>query len=155
LVMSTLHTNSATETLTRLLNMGVATFNVATSVSLIIAQRLARKLCDNCKRPQPALPESIMAEQGLDQLELAANEMTLFSAQGCEQCRDGYRGRIGIYETLAVTERLAEVIMNGASSMETLAAARDEGFKTLRYNALRKVASGVISLEEANRVTRQ
>ena len=155
LVLSTLHTNSATETLTRLLNMGVATFNVATSVSLIIAQRLARKLCDNCKRPQPALPESIMAEQGLDQLELAANEMTLFSAQGCEQCRDGYRGRIGIYETLAVTERLAEVIMNGASSMETLAAARDEGFKTLRYNALRKVASGVISLEEANRVTRQ
>jgi len=155
LVLSTLHTNSATETLTRLLNMGVATFNVATSVSLIIAQRLARKLCDSCKSPLAPLPEAIVAEQGLDQLELAASEFTLFGAQGCEQCRDGYRGRIGIYETLAVTERLAEVIMSGASSLETLAAAKAEGFKTLRHNALRKVAAGIISLEEANRITRQ
>lgn len=155
LVLSTLHTNSATETLTRLLNMGVATFNVATSVSLIIAQRLARKLCDNCKTAQPSLPVTILAEQGLDQLALDASELTLYSAEGCEQCRDGYRGRIGIYETLAISERLAAVIMSGASSLETLAAAKAEGFKTLRYNALRKVAAGIISLEEANRITRQ
>lgn len=155
LVLSTLHTNSATETLTRLLNMGVATFNVATSVSLIIAQRLARKLCDNCKVPLAELPPAIVAEQGLDQLEIDVAAMTLFTAAGCDQCRDGYRGRIGIYETLAVTEQLAEVIMQGASSIETLAAAKAEGFKTLRHNALRKVAAGLISLEEANRVTRQ
>ncbi len=155
LVLSTLHTNSATETLTRLLNMGVATFNVATSVSLIIAQRLARKLCENCKGPLAELPPAIVAEQGLDQLEIDVAAMTLFTAAGCDQCRDGYRGRIGIYETLAVTEQLAEVIMQGASSIETLAAAKAEGFKTLRHNALRKVAAGLISLEEANRVTRQ
>ncbi|TFH68431.1 type IV-A pilus assembly ATPase PilB [Gammaproteobacteria bacterium LSUCC0057] len=155
LVLSTLHTNSATETLTRLLNMGVATFNVATSVSLIIAQRLARKLCENCKVPLAELPPAIVAEQGLDQLEIDVAAMTLFTAAGCDQCRDGYRGRIGIYETLAVTEQLAEVIMQGASSIETLAAAKAEGFKTLRHNALRKVAAGLISLEEANRVTRQ
>ena len=154
LVLSTLHTNSAAETLTRLLNMGVATFNVATSVSLIIAQRLARKLCENCKVVQPALPAEIGIEQGLDQLNIEPEAMTLFTARGCKQCRDGYRGRIGIYETLAVTESLAEKIMHGASSLETLKAAKAEGFKTLRHNALRKVAAGIISLEEANRVTR-
>lgn len=154
LVLSTLHTNSAAETLTRLLNMGVATFNVATSVSLIIAQRLARKLCESCKVVQPALPAEIVIEQGLDQLNIEPEAMRLFTARGCKQCRDGYRGRIGIYETLAVTESLAEKIMHGASSLETLKAAKAEGFKTLRHNALRKVAAGIISLEEANRVTR-
>lgn len=154
LVLSTLHTNSAAETLTRLLNMGVATFNVATSVSLIIAQRLARKLCDNCKVAQPTLPAEIILEQGLDQLDIEPEAMKLFTARGCEQCRDGYRGRIGIYETLAVTESLAEKIMHGASSLDTLKAAKAEGFRTLRHNALRKVAAGIISLEEANRVTR-
>ena len=103
LVLSTLHTNNAPETLTRLLNMGVPAFNVATSVSLIIAQRLGRKLCLTCRLPLPDLPDHILAEQGFDDIGINRKDITLFKAVGCPDCTSGYKGRIGIYEILKIS----------------------------------------------------
>lgn len=154
LVLSTLHTNSAPETLTRLLNMGVPAFNVATSVSLIIAQRLARRLCGKCKQPYEDIPDRILSEEGLDTLSIPREEMQLFRPVGCKQCSNGYKGRVGIYEVLKITPAITRLILEGGNSLEIASKAAEEGFRTLRQSALRKVASGVISLEEANRVTK-
>lgn len=154
LVLSTLHTNSAPETLTRLLNMGVPAFNVATSVSLIIAQRLARRLCSKCKQPYEDIPDRILSEEGLDTLSIPREEMQLFRPVGCKQCSNGYKGRVGIYEVLKITPAITRLILEGGNSLEIASKAAEEGFRTLRQSALRKVASGVISLEEANRVTK-
>lgn len=158
LVLSTLHTNSAAETLTRLLNMGVPTFNVATTVSLIIAQRLARKLCTSCRIPMKDIPEDIFEEEGLteDNIQLPKQEWQLFQPnnKGCSKCSKGYKGRIGVYEVVRITPRISHLIMEGSNSLEIAAAAKEEGFNNLRISALRKVATGLISLEEANRVTK-
>ncbi|MCK9563736.1 MAG: type IV-A pilus assembly ATPase PilB [Bacteroidales bacterium] len=154
LVLSTLHTNSAPETLTRLLNMGVPAFNVATSVSLIIAQRLARRLCVKCRQPYEDIPERILAEEGLDTLGVPREEIQLFHPVGCKQCTNGYKGRVGIYEVLKVTPAITRLILEGGNSLEIAAKATEEGFRSLRQSALRKVVSGAISLEEANRVTK-
>ncbi|MCL4135504.1 UNVERIFIED_CONTAM: hypothetical protein GTU68_021536 [Idotea baltica] len=126
LVLSTLHTNSAAETLTRLLNMGVPAFNVATTVNLIIAQRLGRRLCTHCRKP----------------------------ANGCPKCTNGYKGRVGIYEVLKVTPAVSRIIMEGGNSLDIAETAKKEGFRTLRQSALRRAAEGIISLEEANRITK-
>ncbi len=150
LVLSTLHTNSAAETLTRLANMGVAAFNIATSVSLIIAQRLGRRLCSACKTPAD-IPHQALLEAGFTE-ELIA-EATIFKPVGCNQCNHGYKGRVGIYEVVEITDKLSRIIMEGGNAIEISDAARAEGFPDLRTSALRKVASGLISLEEANRVT--
>ena len=150
LVLSTLHTNSAAETLTRLANMGVAAFNIATSVSLIIAQRLGRRLCSACKTPAD-IPHQALLEAGFTE-ELIA-EATIFKPVGCNQCNHGYKGRVGIYEVVEITDRLSRIIMEGGNAIEIGDAARAEGFPDLRTSALKKVASGLISLEEANRVT--
>jgi type IV pilus assembly protein PilB len=154
LVLSTLHTNSAPETLTRLLNMGVPAFNVATSVNLIIAQRLARRLCTHCRRPAEDIPESILIEEGFGDIGRPIEEVTLYHPEGCSKCTNGYKGRVGLYEVLKVTPKISRIIMEGGNSIDIGDAAREEGFRTLRQSALRRAAEGIISLEEANRVTK-
>lgn len=150
LVLSTLHTNSAAETLTRLANMGVPAFNIATSVSLIIAQRLARRLCGNCKEPAE-IPVDALQEAGFSDDQIAQGEF--FRPVGCDHCNKGYKGRVGIYEVVRITDQISRIIMEGGNSIEISDAARKDGFPDLRRSALVKVASGVTSLEEANRVT--
>ncbi|GAA6152320.1 type IV-A pilus assembly ATPase PilB [Pseudoteredinibacter isoporae] len=153
LVLSTLHTNSAPETLTRLLNMGVPAFNVATTVSLIIAQRLARRLCPECKETTE-IPEDIMTDEGFDSIGIPKEEFELYKAVGCSKCSNGYKGRVGVYETVRITPKISSLIMEGGNSLQIAKVAAEEGFNNLRISALRKVAQGLTSLEEANRVTK-
>lgn len=156
LVLSTLHTNSAAETLTRLMNMGVPTFNVATTVSLIIAQRLARRLCSHCRSPMDELPDEIMQEEGLTEQKVGIprTEWQLYKANGCSKCVKGYKGRVGVYEVVRITPKISHIIMEGGNSLDIAQQAKDEGFYNLRIAALRKVAMGLTSLEEANRITK-
>lgn len=154
LVLSTLHTNSAPETLTRLLNMGVPAFNVATSVSLIIAQRLARRLCSNCKKPATEIPDDILTAEGFDQIGIPRAEFELFHPVGCNHCNKGYKGRLGVYEVVRITPTIASLIMEGGNSLTIAKASKEAGFNNLRISALRKVAMGLTSLEEANRITK-
>lgn len=151
LVLSTLHTNSAAETLTRMMNMGVPSFNIATSVSLIIAQRLGRRLC-SCKQPLD-VPKETLLKEGFTEEQIDTG-FTLYTPKGCDKCNGGYKGRVGIYEVVKITEALANMIMEEASSLEIARQAQKEGFRNLRQSALRKVIEGVTSLEEANRVTK-
>ena len=150
LVLSTLHTNSAPETLTRLANMGVPAFNIATSVSLIIAQRLGRRLCSSCKVPAD-IPKQALLDAGLTEDMISHGEF--FQPKGCDACNKGYKGRVGIYEVVKITPALSKIIMDGGNSLEIAAVAKEEGFNNLRTSALHKVCEGVTSLEEANRVT--
>lgn len=154
LVLSTLHTNSAPETLTRLLNMGVPAFNVATSVSLIIAQRLARRLCAHCRKPATDIPDEILTEEGFDNIGIPRNDFEIYHPVGCAQCNKGYKGRLGVYEVVRITPVIANLIMEGGNSLQIAKAANEAGFNNLRISALRKVAMGLTSLEEANRVTK-
>ena len=154
LVLSTLHTNSAPETLTRLMNMGVPAFNIATSVSLIIAQRLARKLCPQCKKPATDIPATILTEEGFDEIGIPRDEFQIFHPVGCSHCNNGYKGRLGVYEVVRITPTIANLIMEGGNSLQIGRAAKEAGFNNLRISALRKVAMGLTSLEEANRVTK-
>ena len=151
LVLSTVHTNSAAETVTRLLHMGAPAFNIAASVTLIIAQRLARRLCSHCAEPETTVPQEALLELGFttDQLSSA----TIKRPVGCGQCKDGYKGRVGIYEVVKITKPIASAIMDGANSLELDRVAREAGFNDLRQSALRKCAGGLISLEEVSRVT--
>ncbi|WP_444915760.1 type IV-A pilus assembly ATPase PilB [Microbulbifer sp. TRSA007] len=153
LVLSTLHTNSAPETLTRLMNMGVPTFNIATSVSVIIAQRLARRLCNECKKPV-TLPDEVLTAEGFEAVSIPKQEWKLFQPVGCEHCTKGYKGRVGVYEVVRITDGISRIIMEGGNSIQIADQAREEGFNNLRVSALRKVVMGVTSLEEANRVTK-
>ena len=150
LVLSTLHTNSAAETITRLLNMGVPAFNVATSVSLIIAQRLGRRLCRECCAPAE-IPHETLLQEGFTEEMLST--ATIMKAVGCEACSDGYKGRVGIYEVVRVTPEIANLIMSEGNSLEISRQAREHGFADLRTSALKKCAQGLVSLEEVNRVT--
>lgn len=154
LVLSTLHTNSAPETLTRLLNMGVPVFNVATTVSLIIAQRLARRLCSVCKKEAKDIPDDVLKEEGILDVGIAREDMTLYHPVGCEKCVNGYKGRVGVYEVVRITPEISRIIMEGGNSIQIADAAKREGFFDLRTAALRKAATGLTSLEEANRVTK-
>ncbi|EAT11508.1 type IV-A pilus assembly ATPase PilB [Bermanella marisrubri] len=150
LVLSTLHTNSAPETLTRLMNMGVPAFNIATSVSLIIAQRLGRRLCSQCKEPAD-IPKDVLLKAGMTEEMLA--EAEIYKPVGCDACSGGYKGRVGIYEVVKITDAMSRIIMEGGNAMQIADVARKEGFANLRNSALKKVCQGVTSLEEANRVT--
>lgn len=151
LVLSTLHTNSAPETLTRLRNMGVPSFNIATSVCLIIAQRLARRLCKHCKA-QINVPKQTLIEFGFDP-KIAA-ELMPYGPKGCEKCNnEGYKGRVGIYEVVKITDAIARIIMEDGNSIEIADACRKEGFNDLRASGLLKVQAGMTSLEEVHRVT--
>ena len=151
MVMSTLHTNSAPETITRMLNMGVAAFNLATSLNLIIAQRLGRRLCSACKEPAD-YPKEMLLEEGF--LESDFETMTLFKPVGCSKCNKGYKGRVGIYEVVKNTPPIQRIIMEGGNSIDIADIARSEGFNELRRSGLLKAAQGVTSLEEINRVTK-
>ncbi|GAB2907631.1 type IV-A pilus assembly ATPase PilB [Rheinheimera gaetbuli] len=151
LVLSTLHTNSAPETLTRLLNMGVPAYNVASSVSLIIAQRLARRLCSHCKQPE-VLPEAELLKQGFTGQQLAT--VKIFKPVGCDHCTNGYKGRVGIYEVMPVSGAMADIIMQGGNSLDIATQAQKEGINNLRQSGLVKAAAGLTSLAEINRVTK-
>ncbi|MBV1915884.1 MAG: type IV-A pilus assembly ATPase PilB [Pseudomonadales bacterium] len=152
LVLSTLHTNSAAETLTRLSNMGVPAFNVATSVSLIIAQRLARKLCEHCKEPI-TIPDETLLEEGFREEDLT--DLALYTAVGCDKCNNGYKGRVGIYEVVPISAKLGSIIMSNGNSIDIAEQAHKvEGYNDLRQSALLKIRQGITTLEEVNRVTK-
>lgn len=150
LVLSTLHTTSAIDTLIRLKNMGVATFNIASSITLIIAQRLARRLCDKCKQPIH-IPSHSLSELGFSPQDIA--QATLFQPMGCHACKDGYKGRIGIYEILPITTELATLIMEDAPTSQLLEHARANGFWTLKDSAKAIAMQGITSLQEMERLT--
>ena len=151
LVLSTLHTNDAPQTLTRLVDMGVKPYAIATSVSLIIAQRLARKLCVNCKQPMD-VPKEALLKEGFTDADIGSG-MKIFSPKGCQSCTDGYKGRVGIYQVLPITDAIARIILAGGSAVEIGDEAAREGVWDLRRAGLEKVKSGVTSLEEVNSVT--
>ena len=150
MVLSTLHTNSAPQALNRLMNMGVAPYNIASSVTLIIAQRLGRRLCPQCKE-QAHIPVEELINQGFRKDEL--KELTVYKAVGCDQCSRGYKGRIGIYEVMPLSDEMGRIIMEGGNSIQIADQARREGINDLRQSGLNKVRMGVTSLEEINRVT--
>ena len=152
LVLSTLHTNDAPQTLTRLVNMGVPPFNIASSVHLIIAQRLARRLCSHCKEPVKDIPEAALLKEGFTEEQLP--HLTLFRAKGCDQCAGGYKGRVGIYQVMPVSEEMGRIIMAGGNSIQLADQARLEGTPDLRQSGLKKVMDGITSLEEINRITK-
>jgi type IV pilus assembly protein PilB len=151
LVLSTLHTNDAPKTLTRLVDMGVKPYAIATSVSLIIAQRLARRLCGTCKT-RLDIPEEALLKEGYNHEQIATG-LHVFGPVGCPQCTDGYKGRVGIYEVMPVSEEIGRIIMAGGSVLDIKQQAAAEGVWSLRQSALKKVADGVTSLDEINRVT--
>ncbi len=150
LVLSTLHTNDAPATLTRLANMGVAPFNIASSVHLIIAQRLTRRLCEGCKKPAD-IPEQALLKAGYKKEELAG--IQLHAPVGCDGCSDGYKGRVGIYQVMPVSEATQQIIMSGGNQLDIEKQAKKEGVFDLRVAALNKARQGVTSLEEVERVT--
>lgn len=152
MVLSTLHTNSAPETLTRLRNMGVPSFNIATSVNLVIAQRLARRLCSKCKIPAD-IPKNSLYEMGFTQEDLENPEFKLYQPVGCPECREGYKGRVGIYEVIKITPEISKLIMEDGNALQIAETAKKLGFSDLRCSGLKKVMQGVTSLQEVNRVT--
>ncbi|MEN4749021.1 type IV-A pilus assembly ATPase PilB [Pseudomonas sp. Ps21-P2] len=151
MVLSTLHTNSAAETLTRLHHMGVAAFNIATAINLIIAQRLARKLCPLCKK-EIDIPRETLISEGFPESKIGS--FKLYSPVGCEQCNGGYKGRVGIYEVVKSTPALERIIMGEGNSIEISEQMRKDGFNDLRTSGLMKAMQGMTSLEEVNRVTK-
>jgi type IV pilus assembly protein PilB len=151
LVLSTLHTNDAPKTLTRLVDMGVKPYAIATSVSLIIAQRLARRLCNTCKT-KLEIPDEALLKEGFTPDEIATG-LQIFGPVGCTQCTDGYKGRTGIYEVMPVSEEIGRIIMGGGSVLDIKEQAAREGVWGLRQSALNKAKMGITSLDEINRVT--
>ncbi|TWV83041.1 type IV-A pilus assembly ATPase PilB [Moraxella sp. VT-16-12] len=152
MVLSTLHTNSAPETLTRLRNMGVASFNIATSVNLVIAQRLARRLCKVCKRPTN-VPKQSLLEMGFTEEDLANPDNVIYEAVGCSECREGYKGRVGIYEVLKIYPSISRIIMEDGNAIQIKDEALKYGFRDLRRSGIMKVLQGVTSIQEMYRVT--
>ena len=152
LVLSTLHTNDAPQTLTRLVDMGVKPYAIATSVSLIIAQRLARKLCNNCKQPID-IPARGAQEGRLRGCRHRSGASRSYKAVGCNLCTDGYKGRVGIYQVMPVTETIGRIIMEGGGAIDIGDQATKDGIWNLRRSGLQKVSDGVTSLEEVNNVT--
>lgn len=150
LVLSTLHTNDAPATLTRLVNMGVAPFNIASSVHLIVAQRLGRRLCPNCKKPLD-LPKEALLRAGFREDEV--DSLTVYGPVGCDACNGGYKGRVGIYQIMPVSEAIGEIIMRGGNQLDIERQARSEGILDMRQSGLKKVRDGVTSLEEIESVT--
>jgi type IV pilus assembly protein PilB len=154
LVLSTLHTNDAPSTLVRMLNMGVAPFNIASSVNLITAQRLARKLCPQCKRPEDIPPEALL-RAGFQEEDLDGSWQP-FGPVGCDHCKGtGYKGRIGIYEVMPMTDDMRQLIMRNGNSLDIAEQAAREGVRNLRQSGVLKVKSGITSLEEIEAVTNE
>lgn len=149
LVLSTLHTNSAPETVNRLMNMGIEPYNLASSLTIVIAQRLVRVLCERCKTKE-TLPDDLLIQEGFKAAELKS--LTLYTAVGCDKCMHGFKGRIGIFEVLPISTEMAELIMRSANAIEIANQARKEKVNNLRESGLNKVRQGVTSLAELNRV---
>ena len=151
MVLSTLHTNDASQTIARLMNMGIAPYNITSSVSLVIAQRLARRLHD-CKKALQ-LPASALLAEGFSQKDIDAG-LQIFEAVGCSGCNEGYKGRTGIYEVMPMTEAIQKIILAGGSAMQIAQQAKSEGVRDLRASALLKAKQGILGLAEINRVTK-
>jgi type IV pilus assembly protein PilB len=153
LVLSTLHTNDAPQTISRLMNMGIAPYNITSSVTLVIAQRLARRLHD-CKKPMKnALPAAALLKEGFTQEEIDAG-LTLYDPVGCDECTEGYKGRLGIYQVMPMNEAIQEIILQGGNALDLARAAKKSGVRDLRQSALLKAKNGQTSLAEINRVTK-
>jgi len=152
LLLSTLHTNSAPETLTRLINMGVPAFNIASAVHLIVAQRLARRLCKECKIVTKDVPSQALLQLGFGEKEIDSIE--IYEPVGCGDCTNGYKGRVGIYQVMPISVDMQTMIMNDANSLEIATQAKKEGINDLRQSALNKVRDGITSLAELERVTK-
>lgn len=152
MVLSTLHTNDAPQTIARLMNMGIAPYNITSSVTLVIAQRLARRLCTRCKRPANIPAKALLAE-GFSQAELDEG-FSVFEAVGCDECTEGYKGRVGIYQVMPMTDEIATIILEGGGAIQIAEAAQRSGIRDLRQSALWKVKQGLTSLAEINRVTK-
>jgi type IV pilus assembly protein PilB len=151
LVLSTLHTNDAPQTMTRLVDMGVKPYAIATSVSLIIAQRLARRLCAQCKSIVD-IPAEALLKEGFQEADVRAG-MKIYGPKGCSACSDGYKGRCGIYQVMPVTDAIGRIIMEGGNAIDISDQAAKEGVWDLRRAGLEKVRQGLTSLEEVNSVT--
>ncbi len=152
MVISTLHTNDAPQTLGRLVNMGVPPFNIASAVNLIIAQRLARRLCVHCRKPLH-LPEVALRQAGFREADIP--DIKIFGPVGCDQCNGGYKGRVGIYQVMPVSPAIGQIILNGGNPTDIAEQAQKEGISDLRQSGLRKVREGITSLEEVERVTNE
>jgi type IV pilus assembly protein PilB len=151
MVLATLHTNDAPKTLTRLADIGVAPYSIATAVNLIIAQRLARRLCKNCKRPVE-VPKEALLKEGFTEAEIDAG-LTIFEPVGCDQCNEGYKGRTGIYQVMPVSEAMGKIIMEGGNAIQIADQSDKDGIPDLRRSGLTKVKRGDFGLAELNRVT--
>ncbi len=156
MVLSTLHTNDAPQTLSRLINMGVAPFNIASAVSLIIAQRLARRICEKCKQPADIPTESLLTEGFTpEQVNKVKNrDIIIYKQVGCDQCSDGYKGRVGIYQVMPISDAIGRIIMEEGNAIQIADQAKLENIPDLRESGLKKVLQGITSLEEINRVTK-
>lgn len=152
MVLSTLHTNDAPQTINRLVQMGIEPFNIASAVLLIMAQRLARRLCEHCKK-EADFPENIWLSAGFSKEEIGTFNM--YEPVGCEHCNNGYKGRVGIYQVMPITEAMRAMILKGGNAMEMAALAKSEGINDLRASGLLKVRQGITSLEEIDRVTKE
>ena len=152
LVLSTLHTNDAPQTLTRLANMGIPAFNIASSVNIILAQRLARRLCEHCKQPDN-LAQEALRDEGFTEDDIN-NGVQVHKAVGCDRCTKGYKGRVGLFEVMPISDAMSRLIMENANAMQIRDQARSEGIEDLRAAGLRKIKEGITSLEEINRVTK-
>jgi type IV pilus assembly protein PilB len=150
-VLSTLHTNDAPQTLTRLVDMGVKPYAIATSVSLIIAQRLARRLCSQCKQLLE-VPAEALRKEGFQEADIATG-IKIYGPKGCGSCTDGYKGRVGLYQVMEVSEEIGRIIMTGGNALDINHQAEKEGVWDLRRSGLEKVRNGMTSLEEINSVT--
>jgi type IV pilus assembly protein PilB len=149
MVLSTLHTNDAPQSLNRLVNMGVAPFNIASAVSLVIAQRLARRLCGHCKKLE-TIPSETLLKQGFKEQELS--NLKVYGPAGCDKCSNGYKGRVGIYQVMPISDGIARIMMEGGNALEIADQARLDGIADLRESGLKKVSQGMTSLAEINRV---
>ena len=154
MVLSTLHTNDAPQTLNRLAQMGIPPFNISSSVILILAQRLARRLCEYCKREEK-FPKDLLLKTGFEEKEL--DDLVLFTAnpEGCDHCTKGYKGRVGIYQVMPITESINRLILEGGNALQIAEQAKAEGINDLRASGLNKVREGITSIEEIDRVTRE
>lgn len=150
MVLSTLHTNDAPKTLTRLVDIGVAPYSIATAVNLIIAQRLVRRLCPHCKH-ELDVPKQALLKEGFKEEDI--EDLHIFGPTGCDQCTDGYKGRTGIYQVMPVSETMGRIIMDGGNAIQIADQSDKEGVPNLRQSGLKKVKDGITSLEEVNRVT--
>jgi type IV pilus assembly protein PilB len=152
MVLSTLHTNDAPQTIARLMNMGIAPYNIVSSVTLVIAQRLARRLCPRCKQ-RVALPDHALLAEGFTEEQVRAG-IEIYEPVGCDECTNGYRGRVGVYQVMPMSEQIQTIVLQGGNAMQIAEAAQRAGVKDLRQSALEKARQGLTSLAEINRVTK-